>query len=68
MMQQYLALKAQAPDALLLYRLGDFFELFLDDEIQALHRFASFVVPIKYGIRHSPKRNVTSPATGRPFH
>jgi DNA mismatch repair protein MutS len=31
MMQQYLALKAQAPDALLLYRLGDFFELFLDD-------------------------------------
>jgi DNA mismatch repair protein MutS len=31
MMQQYLALKAQAPDALLLFRLGDFFELFLDD-------------------------------------
>ncbi len=31
MMQQYLALKAQAPDALLLYRLGDFYELFLDD-------------------------------------
>jgi DNA mismatch repair protein MutS len=31
MMQQYLALKAQAGDALLLFRLGDFYELFEDD-------------------------------------
>jgi DNA mismatch repair protein MutS len=31
MMQQYLALKARAPDALLLFRLGDFYELFLED-------------------------------------
>jgi len=31
MMQQYLALKAQAPDCLLFYRMGDFFELFFDD-------------------------------------
>lgn len=31
MMQQYLALKARVPDALLLFRLGDFYELFLDD-------------------------------------
>ncbi|HRP22310.1 MAG TPA: hypothetical protein PK925_16925, partial [Alicycliphilus sp.] len=27
-MQQYLALKAQHPDTLLLYRMGDFYELF----------------------------------------
>jgi DNA mismatch repair protein MutS len=31
MMVQYLALKAQAQDSLLFYRMGDFFELFFDD-------------------------------------
>lgn len=31
MMKQYLELKAQYPDCLLLFRLGDFYELFLDD-------------------------------------
>ena len=31
MMQQYLALKAEADDCLLFYRMGDFFELFHDD-------------------------------------
>src|ERR1044072_3010638 len=31
MMAQYLALKAEAPDCLLFYRMGDFFELFFDD-------------------------------------
>src|SRR3954462_3944385 len=31
MMQQYLRLKAQYPDVLLFYRMGDFYELFYDD-------------------------------------
>jgi len=31
MMAQYLALKAEAPDCLLFYRMGDFFEMFFDD-------------------------------------
>ncbi|MEM7780272.1 MAG: DNA mismatch repair protein MutS [Pseudomonadota bacterium] len=31
MMEQYLALKREAPDCLLFYRMGDFFELFFDD-------------------------------------
>lgn len=31
MMQQYLAIKAEHPDALLFYRMGDFYELFFDD-------------------------------------
>jgi len=31
MMAQYHALKAEAPDCLLFYRMGDFFELFFDD-------------------------------------
>ena len=30
-MQQYLAIKAQYPDTLLFYRMGDFYELFYDD-------------------------------------
>ncbi|VEC02397.1 DNA mismatch repair protein MutS [Klebsiella pneumoniae] len=29
MMQQYLKLKAQHPDILLFYRMGDFYELFM---------------------------------------
>ena len=35
MMAQYLALKAEAGDCLLFYRMGDFFELFFDDAKQA---------------------------------
>ena len=35
MMQQYHALKAQAADCLLFYRMGDFFELFFEDAKQA---------------------------------
>jgi len=31
MMQQYLRIKAQHPDALVFYRMGDFYELFFDD-------------------------------------
>jgi DNA mismatch repair protein MutS len=35
MMQQYLAVKAQVPDAFLFFRLGDFYELFFEDAIDA---------------------------------
>jgi DNA mismatch repair protein MutS len=35
MMQQYLEIKVKYPDALLLYRMGDFYELFLDDAVAA---------------------------------
>src|SRR6185295_4148289 len=34
-MQQYLRIKAQYPDALLFYRMGDFYELFFDDARRA---------------------------------
>jgi DNA mismatch repair protein MutS len=34
-MQQYLRVKAQHPDALLFYRMGDFYELFFDDAKRA---------------------------------
>ncbi|MCM8626208.1 DNA mismatch repair protein MutS [Accumulibacter sp.] len=35
MMQQYLRIKAQHPDLLLFYRMGDFYELFFDDAEKA---------------------------------
>lgn len=35
MMRQYLALKAQYPDMLLFYRMGDFYELFFEDAEKA---------------------------------
>src|SRR5512147_1060961 len=35
MMQQYLGIKAQHPDILVFYRMGDFYELFYDDAEKA---------------------------------
>ena len=35
MMQQYLGIKAQHPEHLLFYRMGDFYELFYDDAKRA---------------------------------
>ncbi len=34
-MRQYHAVKQQVPNALLLFRLGDFYELFFDDAVTA---------------------------------
>jgi len=55
MMQQYLRIKAQHPDKLLFYRMGDFYELFFDDAVRAsklmditlTQRGASAGAPIK---------------------
>ena len=35
MMAQFLEIKSDYPDALLFYRMGDFYELFFDDAIAA---------------------------------
>ena len=35
MMQQYLSIKSQHADKLVFYRMGDFYELFLDDAVEA---------------------------------
>ena len=37
MMQQFHSIKAQHPDALLFYRMGDFYELFYEDAKKAAH-------------------------------
>ncbi|MGH8619072.1 MAG: DNA mismatch repair protein MutS [Burkholderiales bacterium] len=55
MMQQYLGIKAQHPDKLVFYRMGDFYELFFDDAVRAAklmditltQRGASAGAPIK---------------------
>jgi DNA mismatch repair protein MutS len=55
MMQQYLGIKAEHPDGLLFYRMGDFYELFFEDaaraakllDITLTHRGNSNGVPIK---------------------
>ena len=35
MMQQYLKIKSEYPDCLLFYRMGDFYEMFFDDAVEA---------------------------------
>ncbi|MEM8593004.1 MAG: hypothetical protein AAGF13_10810, partial [Pseudomonadota bacterium] len=35
MIAQFLEIKAEHPDALLFYRMGDFYELFFDDAVAA---------------------------------
>ncbi len=35
MMAQYLAIKRDNPNSLLFYRMGDFYELFFDDAVEA---------------------------------
>ncbi|WP_248925551.1 DNA mismatch repair protein MutS [Paenibacillus hamazuiensis] len=35
MMEQYLAIKAEVPDAFLFFRLGDFYEMFFEDAVNA---------------------------------
>ena len=66
MMQQYLKLKAQHPEILLFYRMGDFYELFYDDakrasqllDISLTKRGASAGEPIPMaGIPHHAVEN-----------
>jgi len=62
MLQQYLELKAKVPDALLLYRLGDFYELFFEDAETA----APILGVVLTRRRHNDQ--VTSPMCGVPHH
>ncbi len=62
MMQQYLALKAEVPDILLFYRMGDFYELFYDDA-----KRASQLLDISLTKRGASAGNPI-PMAGVPFH
>ncbi|GKT07586.1 DNA mismatch repair protein MutS [Desulforhabdus sp. TSK] len=62
MMQQYLEIKSQHPDALLFYRMGDFYELFLDDAVTA-----SRILEIALTSRDRNAENPI-PMCGVPYH
>src|ERR1700723_3267724 len=62
LMQQYHAVKKQHPSALLLFRLGDFYELFYDDAV-----VASRLLQITLTARNKEKGQAV-PMCGVPYH
>jgi DNA mismatch repair protein MutS len=62
MMRQYHAVKQETPDALLLFRLGDFYELFFDDAVTA-----SRELEITLTARNKERGNAV-PMCGVPYH
>ncbi|PJZ68593.1 DNA mismatch repair protein MutS [Leptospira perolatii] len=58
MMRQYLEIKAKVPDSILFFRMGDFYEMFLEDA-----KVASSILDIAL-----TKRQNSVPMCGIPFH
>ncbi|HBI16293.1 MAG TPA: DNA mismatch repair protein MutS [Desulfobulbaceae bacterium] len=63
MLQQYLEIKGQYQDAILFYRMGDFYEMFFDDAVTA-----SKVLGITLTSRSSKEDEHKVPMCGVPFH
>ena len=63
MMVQYLTMKANYPQALLLYRMGDFYELFFEDA-----KRAALILDITLTRRGTDKAGNTIAMAGVPFH
>ncbi|TWJ19799.1 DNA mismatch repair protein MutS [Geobacter argillaceus] len=63
MMRQYLEIKAQYPDAILFFRLGDFYEMFLDDAVKA-----SRILDITLTSRGKGGDGSDIPLCGIPYH
>lgn len=62
MMQQYLEIKEQNPDAILFFRLGDFYEMFFDDAITASRELELVLTGRDCGLEER------APMCGVPFH
>ncbi len=62
MMQQYLKIKAAHPEHLLFYRMGDFYELFFDDAVQAA-KYLDITLT-----KRGSSNGVPIPMAGVPFH
>jgi DNA mismatch repair protein MutS len=62
MIKQYLEVKAKYPDAILLYRLGDFYEMFFEDA-----RIASEILDIALTSRNKSRED-SVPLCGVPYH
>lgn len=63
MMRQYLEIKADYPDAILFFRLGDFYEMFLDDAVKA-----SAILEIALTSRNRSQEGSDIPLCGVPYH
>ena len=63
MMRQYLEIKADYPDAILFFRLGDFYEMFLDDAVKA-----SRILDIALTSRGKNAAGDEVPLCGIPYH
>ncbi|MBR3125859.1 MAG: DNA mismatch repair protein MutS [Mogibacterium sp.] len=62
MMQQYMAIKDDYKDAILMYRLGDFYEMFFDDAILASRELELTLTGRNCGLEER------APMCGVPFH
>ncbi|HSN88627.1 MAG TPA: hypothetical protein VL025_17830, partial [Thermoanaerobaculia bacterium] len=62
MLRQYLEIKAQHSDAILMYRMGDFFELFFEDAVRAAP-----ILEVQLTARQKGTENET-PMCGVPNH
>jgi DNA mismatch repair protein MutS len=62
MLRHYLEVKAAHPDALVFYRMGDFFELFYDDAVTAAP-----ILEVTLTARHKGREN-EAPMCGVPHH
>lgn len=62
MMKQYLQIHKQAPDAILLFRLGDFYEMFFDDAVTASRVLSLVLTGRNCGL------DDRAPMCGVPYH
>ncbi|HYB53092.1 MAG TPA: DNA mismatch repair protein MutS, partial [Thermoanaerobaculia bacterium] len=62
MLRQYFEMKSRAPDAILFYRMGDFYEMFFEDA-----REAAPLLGIALTARHRDS-DIEAPMCGVPFH
>ncbi len=62
MLEQYAALKRETPDAILLYRLGDFYEMFFEDAV-----VAAPLLGLVLTARHKDS-DIEAPMCGVPHH
>src|SRR6266571_2343977 len=63
MMRQYLEIKADYPDSILFFRLGDFYEMFLDDAVKAAR-----ILDITLTSRGKSAEGIDVPLCGVPYH
>jgi DNA mismatch repair protein MutS len=62
LMRQYSAIKKEHPNALLFFRLGDFYELFFDDAVLAAHELQITLTS------RNKEKGVDIPMCGVPYH